>query len=64
MNLEMTEGGFVNATKDGFELCVLCWEPTDVKQDVDIRKRENYVEGSGQYCDNCYNLNELNGALN
>ena len=39
---------------DTYERCVLCWEITDVPKRMPIHLRENYIEGQGQLCRNCY----------
>lgn len=39
---------------DTYERCVLCWEITDVPKRLPINLRENYIEGQGQLCRDCY----------
>jgi len=37
------------------EKCVICGVDTKVPVDEHINKRDFYVEGAGQLCQNCYN---------
>lgn len=39
---------------DIYERCVLCWELTDVPKRMPISLRDNYIEGQGQLCRDCY----------
>lgn len=39
---------------DTYERCVLCWKVTDVPKRLPIELRENYIEGQGQLCRECY----------
>lgn len=40
--------------KDCNEPCVICSEETPYKFSDHLEERENYVEGAGQLCGNCY----------
>jgi len=41
-------------SENGKDLCVLCLEETQYNADDHIDDRKNYVEGSGQFCVECY----------
>lgn len=36
-----------------FEVCVICWGPTDVPVSMPVDLRYGYVKGSGQACRKC-----------
>ena len=38
------------------ECCVRCGKETEYTKDTPIDQRENYVEGGGQLCKECYAL--------
>ena len=51
-----TEGKF----DETYEKCVLCGCKIDLKKNVLIEFRDNYIEGCGQLCYNCFDrLNNL-----
>ncbi len=39
--------------RNGYELCVLCGEVTDVRYETPVDIRKNYVQGCGQLCNAC-----------
>jgi hypothetical protein len=44
-----------NDMKVEMEVCSYCGERTNVPVNQDVDLRENYVEGAGQLCGECYN---------
>jgi len=40
-------------TPDGKEICVLCYEPTNVDATTPVDLRKGYVHGAGQLCKKC-----------
>lgn len=36
------------------EKCIICGKDTGVLSSVPVKKRNNYVSGAGQLCENCY----------
>jgi len=43
-------------SEDGYDLCTRCNKKTQYKSDTHIDVRENYIEGSGQLCEKCYEI--------
>lgn len=41
------------AENSQFEPCVLCGVLTDIPVSLPIERRENYIVGCGQLCDDC-----------
>jgi hypothetical protein len=41
-------------SEDGHDLCVICKVKTPNKTNLRIDMRNNYVEGCGQLCNDCY----------
>ena len=39
-----------------FEQCVSCNVVTHIHRDEDIASRKYYIEGTGQLCEQCYNM--------
>lgn len=44
----------INFDKTEQENCILCNKPTNYLKTTDISKRNFYVTGCGQLCENCY----------
>lgn len=37
-----------------FESCVICENVTDIETNTNVHTRNNYIDGVGQFCKNCY----------
>ncbi|GEM_PF-1689531 len=37
-----------------YDLCVICRTVTDVRTDCPAEQRKHYVEGCGQFCEDCW----------
>lgn len=44
----------VKSTSGEYEKCVLCGKKTDIKISEKIDKREHYITGVGQLCEECH----------
>jgi hypothetical protein len=44
----------INCITTQFEKCVICNIETDVPVNEHIDFRKNYIEGGGQFCEQCY----------
>ena len=42
------------APEEIYETCIICNSLTDVKKEEHIDNRHNYIEESGQLCEQCY----------
>ena len=41
--------------KRGTECCVVCHKLMDIPKNMPVDQRQNYYEGAGQICDECWN---------
>lgn len=41
-------------SKKGYDLCVNCKKETPYKTEVPVEYRDNYIEGAGQLCKDCF----------
>lgn len=39
-----------------YECCVLCGKILSIKKDLPVSKRQNYIEGAGQLCEECMKI--------
>jgi hypothetical protein len=46
---------FLSTGNENYEPCVNCGKTTKYRKGDNVDKRENYVDGSGQLCGECYN---------
>lgn len=45
----------LNKEESQYEKCVMCHCFTSVKYDTEIHRRQGYIDGCGQLCEDCYN---------
>lgn len=51
-NIERLPNGEVRVTQE-VERCVMCNKPSKYTKDIPIDKRDCYIQGAGQLCDEC-----------